>query len=113
MERWEGKRISERENRILSLLRNTWQRGVLLCGKKESCLQISLLTQRVESGRKQRRGKEDRGGERRVWVGRGAGGSRGLQACNCDRPCVCLPGFHCIRGSAAFPNQFSSVLHFG
>lgn len=38
MERWEGKRVSEKENRILSLLRNTWQRGFLLCGKKEICL---------------------------------------------------------------------------
>lgn len=34
----------------------------------------------------------------------GWGGSRGLQACTVsDRPCVCLPGFHCIRGSAALP----------
>ena len=76
MERWEGKRVSERENRILSLLRNAWQRGFLPCDKKETYLQISLLAQRVESGRKQRRGKEDRGGERRVWVGWGGGEPR-------------------------------------
>lgn len=106
MERWEGKRVSERENRILSLLRNTGQRGFLLCGKKEICLQISLLTQRVESERKQRRGKEG--------LGWGWGGAEVFRrAIVSDRPCLCLPGFHCIRGSAASPNQFSSALHFG
>lgn len=69
----EGKRVSERENRILSLLRNAWQRGFLPCDKKEICLQISLLAQRVER-------EENRGGGRRTeeekegsgWDGGGA-----------------------------------------
>lgn len=59
MERWEGKRVSERENRILSLLRNAWQRGFLPCDKKkEICFTYSYNNVR---GRKQR----GEGGQRR------------------------------------------------
>ena len=65
-----GREGSERENRILILLRNTGQSGFPLCGKKEICFQISLLTQCAESGRKERRGPEDRGRERRASEGR-------------------------------------------
>lgn len=59
--------------------------------------------------------EEGKGGQRRRKKGLGwVGGAEVFwRAIVSDRPCVCLPGFHCIRGSAAFPNQFSSVLHFG
>lgn len=71
------------------------------------CSQISLVTRCTESGKKERKGQEDRGGERGPWRG---GGAEVLQrAIVSDRPCVCLPGFHCaevgqpaLTSSAAF-----------
>ena len=109
MERWEG-RVSEKENRILSLLRNTWQRG-FLCVARDLFVNFTSYTTCGEW----EEAEEGKGGQRRRKKGLGwVGGAEVFRrAIVSDRPCVCLPGFHSIRGSAAFPNQFSSVLHFG
>ena len=112
MEWWEGKRVSERENRILSLLRNTGPRGFLLCGKKDLFANFTSYTRCGEW----EEAEEGKGGQRRrkEGLGWGWGGAEVLRrAIVSDRPCSCLPVFHCIRGSAASPNQFSSALHFG
>lgn len=60
-------------------------------------------------------GEEGTGGQRKRKEGlRGEEGAEVLRhAIVSDRPCVSGPGFHCVGGSPAFPNQFSSVLNFG
>lgn len=96
--------VSERERRILILLREhtaawflpAWQEGDLFPNfTRYTC---------AESGRKE----EEEGGPQR-----GGGSEVLLRAIVSDRPCVCLPGFHCVQDSAAFPNQLSIVLHLG
>lgn len=103
--------VTEREKRILILLlehRAAWFPPAWPEGDLFSNFTHHTMWGEWEGREKDQRTEEEKGGP---W--RGGGAEVLLRAIVSDRPSVCLPGVHCVRGSAALPNQFSGVLHFG